>query len=84
MANLSLRGLDEEMKECLRSEARRRNLSVNTLLLHLIRQGIGLAGDGNRPKYHDLDDLAGTWSAADAEEFTAATAAFGEIDAELW
>ena len=33
--------------------------------------------------YHDLDDLAGTWSRQDAEEFGRSSAPFSEIDPVL-
>ncbi|CAA9266063.1 MAG: hypothetical protein AVDCRST_MAG93-2414 [uncultured Chloroflexia bacterium] len=33
---------------------------------------------------HDLDNLAGTWSADEASEFRQATAQFDEIDPTLW
>ena len=36
------------------------------------------------PVYHDLDDLAGTWSAEDELDFLAATDDFGKIDQALW
>lgn len=84
MANLSLRGLDEEIKERLTSEARQRSMSVNALLLELIRRSVGLGGDNDRPCFHDLDELAGTWSADDAADFSAATAMFSAVDDDLW
>jgi hypothetical protein len=34
--------------------------------------------------HHDLDALAGTWTAEDASAFDAATAKSRKIDAELW
>lgn len=34
--------------------------------------------------YHDLDMLAGTWSAEDGTQFLAAIADFNQVDAELW
>lgn len=35
-------------------------------------------------RFHDLDHLAGTWSAEDLAEFEAAVADFEKIDEELW
>jgi hypothetical protein len=34
--------------------------------------------------YHDLDALAGTWSADDEEEFQVATRSLEIIDEEMW
>ena len=32
----------------------------------------------------DLDHLAGTWSAQDADEFESATAVFEKVDEDMW
>ena len=85
MANVSLRGLSEEVKKGLKLEARRRNQSVNSLLLNLISKGIGLGGKQSyRTKHHDLDELAGTWSSDDVAEFETVTSSFNKIDDSLW
>ena len=34
--------------------------------------------------HHDLDHLAGSWSAKEAEEFKENTLFFEQIDKELW
>jgi hypothetical protein len=34
--------------------------------------------------FDDLDELAGTWSAAQASAFERDTAAFSEVDPALW
>lgn len=85
MANISLRGLDENTALRLKDEARRRGLSVNALVLQLIRQGIGKRPTGpRRPIYHDLDVLAGTWSPEEAATFLKALSDFERVDDEVW
>ena len=85
MANVSLRGISEEVKNELKIEARRRNQSVNALLLSLINKGIGHQETRSyRTQYSDLDELAGTWSDEDAAEFEAGISSFNEIDESLW
>jgi hypothetical protein len=54
------------------------------LILKMIEQGIGHTQEYIRPKFHDLDKLAGTWSEKDAEEFSLASAPFETIDEDLW
>jgi hypothetical protein len=82
MAVLTLRGVDERLADSLREEAHRRRVSMNSLVLELVRQGLGLSE--RRALHHDLDSLAGTWSPADVTEFAEATAGFETIDAALW
>src|SRR5712691_3238925 len=79
MANISLRGLDASTLSRIKTSARRRKLSVNRLIVETLREHYR---KGNR-KFDDLDDLAGTWSRAEAAAFEAAIAPFGESDARL-
>jgi plasmid stability protein len=80
MANLSLRNLDQETLERIRSSARRRGVSVNRLIVETLRERYA----AGREQFDDLDHLAGSWSEAEAKEFATATAPFAEIDGKLW
>ncbi len=83
MSTLTLRGCGSELDRMLKDESKRRGVSVNRLILDTLQEA--LLGAGKKPRrYRDLDDLAGTWTAAEAEQFDAAVAGFGEIDGELW
>lgn len=85
MATLSIRGLDDETAQLLKEAAQKAGASVNALVLELIRCGLGLEqGRGRLGRYRDLDHLAATWSEDEAGAFAAATAAFEEVDEELW
>ena len=80
MANLSLRGLDRPTLSQLKSNARRRGISVNRLIIESLQQQYCV---GTRT-FDDLDTLAGTWTKAEANAFAASVAPFAEIDAGLW
>lgn len=83
MANISVRGVDEQALRRLKQAASRRGVSLNRLIADLLN---GTAG-GKPPvpaEHPDLDKLAGTWTAADAREFERATATFGQVDEDLW
>ena len=85
VANISLRGIDEETAARLKEEAKRRRVSVNALILNLIKSGVEAGSRMRRRRvYHDLDALAGTWTAEEASEFLKAVADFEEVDQELW
>lgn len=83
MTQLTIRGVDEHLHEALREEAARRNTSINRTVLDFLRQALGLNGEGG-PPYHDLDHLAGRWTAEDEAEFMEHLAAQSVIDEELW
>jgi hypothetical protein len=85
MTTLSVRGLEPDALSMLKSRASAENASVNTVVLRMIRQGLG---QDVKPKpcqrFSDLDALAGSWSAEEAASFDAAVAPFGDIDPALW
>jgi len=84
MKILSLRGIDEEMEKALREEAKRAKTSINKTIINLIRESIGLTKKKRTRVYHDLDELAGTWSEKDEQEFKKKTQVFNRIDKEIW
>ena len=85
MANLSIRGLDGKAFAALKRRAAKEDASVNTLVVRLIEQGLGLRrAKPALTRYDDLDALAGTWRKQDASEFERATAPFSKVDADLW
>ncbi len=85
MPNLSLRGLDDKTAKRLKAEARRRGMSVNALILQLIRQGMGLEKpERARGPYHDLDALAGTWDEEEGAAFLEAVSDFERVDEAMW
>jgi hypothetical protein len=63
MTNLSVRGLDDKALAALKRRAAKEEASVNTLVLTLIEQGLGLRRSRARlVRHNDLDALAGTWN----------------------
>ena len=84
MGTVTLRGIDDAVTGALKEKARREDTSVNTVLLKIIKESLGIEKKKRNVVYHDLDHLAGTWTAEDLTEFERATAAFDKIDEEMW
>ena len=82
--NFNLRGVDSCVMSLLKQEAEKRHISINFLILKCIEMSLGYSHKINRPTYHDLDYLAGTWDKKDAKEFEKNTAYFEKIDEDLW
>jgi hypothetical protein len=80
MPNISLRGLDGPTLSRIKTNARRRKVSVNRLIVETLREHYA-PGD---QVFDDLDELAGAWSNGEAGAFEAAVAPFAEIDPGLW
>jgi len=80
MANLSLRGLDASTLSRIRSRARHLKLSVNRLIVETLRQHYA-----PEPRRKDqIDELAGSWTRQEADEFDEAVKPFSEVDPALW
>lgn len=85
MGNINLRNIDEETVSRLKEKARRRGMTVNSLVVQLIQREVGLKSTPpRRPAYHDLDHLAGTWSVEEAGLFIDALRDFERVDEEMW
>ncbi len=71
---------DESIIQQVEQQAKQQNIALNEFLLHLIRTGLQML----QPIYHDLDNLAGTWSNEDERIFEHVVSDFGQIDESLW
>ena len=77
---MTLRQIPEKVNRKLREVARRESKSLNRAALEALERGLGIADEPVR--YHDLDDLAGTW-VQDAA-FDRVVAEMDRVDPELW
>lgn len=84
MATMSVRGLDDKALNRLKSRAEQEGSSLNSLVLRILQDTGTPARMNILKKFDDLDTLAGTWSAKEAQSFERNTAAFAEVDAALW
>ena len=85
MKAITVRNIDDELSRVLKEESRKKGKSINSLILESIRASYAPdSGKKAKRRWHDLDPLAGTWTDAEARQFKDATAAFGEIDSEIW
>jgi plasmid stability protein len=93
VSNLIIRDLDDQLANQLKSEAKKRDLSVNRFLHQLIESALRpgtaplpageYAHECLRPR-NDSARLAGTWTQEDYDEFMEATKETREIDPEMW
>jgi hypothetical protein len=77
-----------DLEKRVEAMAREENASLAQTVIRLLLRATGLrdpVGPGEEPRRHDdLDALAGTWSAEDAEEFERALAEQRRIEPEIW
>ena len=86
MRQLTIRGVDDELHHVLRSRADQQGMSINRYVLSVIKESVGLANGGilRDAEFDDLDDLAGTWTQEDYDEFAVQLQSQRSIDSELW
>lgn len=85
MKTITLRNIDDELKQVLEEQAAYSAQSLNTVVLNKLRESYGLKNGSNRPPPNrELLQLAGGWTDEDAATFTKSTAAFDKIDPEMW
>lgn len=83
--SITIDDLDNEILQRLRDEASRRGVDVNVIVSELLMEGLyPVNGAREKPLYHDLDALGGTWSQRQAEAFMDAVADFERVDEDMW
>ena len=76
----TIRRIPQRIDAAVRQEAKVLNQPLNGVLLKLLERGLNLGPEPIR--YHDLDDLAGTW--VDDPEFDKAMASMDKVDKAMW
>jgi hypothetical protein len=81
MKTLTIRNVPRRLADALDRERRRKDASLNSTVLDLLSQSLGV---GAEPRRNGLAELAGTWSAEDQRLFDAAIAPLESVDNEMW
>lgn len=82
MKHLTVRNIPSDVAAALEQEKKHRGLSLNQTVLDLLQQALNV-GSSHAPT-NGLEQLAGTWSDAEFEQFETAVECFEQIDDELW
>ena len=83
MAQLTVRGVPDDIKQELEREARAEGLSVNRLLLDVLRLGLTRAQEV-KARRQALERFVGTWTKEEVAEFNERLAEMRQIDEEMW
>ncbi|MDQ1333752.1 MAG: hypothetical protein QG552_702 [Thermodesulfobacteriota bacterium] len=85
MKAVTIRGIEPELADKLKSAAAEQGKSINQLTLELIKERLGLKkGKRYSREYDDLDHLFGRWNEAEFREIQAKIDQERHIDPELW
>jgi plasmid stability protein len=86
---ITIRNMPEQLERRIETMAADEGASLAQTVIRLLLRATGLGGSGDsggagRGRSHELDALAGTWSADDAAEFDASLQELRRTDPELW
>jgi plasmid stability protein len=84
MKAVTLRNLPPQLDRTIRQRAKKKGVSVNKAVIGLLQDHLGESERKPVRRYHDLDELAGSWTKQEAEAFDRALAKQRGIDLELW
>lgn len=76
MADFLLRDIDERVAERIKELARQRGWPLNDVILHLVKEALGLAEPEPPPVPGDIARLMGAWDDAEARAFQEAMSSF--------
>jgi len=76
----TVRNVPLQVEKALKRRARSRGTSLNAVLVEALSTAAGLNGEEHR--YHDLDDLFGTW--VEDADFDESIRAQDQIDEAMW
>jgi hypothetical protein len=84
MKTITVRGVDPDLDQAIKSRAEGDNISVNQWVLKILKKATGMEKEPLFKKHHDLDELAGGWTKEDAAAFQKNTQIFERIDEDVW
>lgn len=79
MADFLLRDIDERVAERIKELARQRGWPLNDVILHLVKQALGLSEPDPGPVPGDIARLMGAWDDAETRAFKEAMSAFSGL-----
>ena len=84
MKAVTLRNLPPSLDRTIRQRAKKKGVSVNKVVISLLQEHLGETEKRPVRRYHDLDELAGSWSKQEADAFDQALGKQRTIDPEMW
>lgn len=81
---ITLRNLPKKLDQTIQKRAKEKGISVNKAVITLLEEQLGMKLPKPSVEYHDLDNLAGSWTKAEADAFDNTLTKQREIDPQLW
>jgi len=82
MKAVTIRNVPPEVERAILARAREKGISINKAVVGMLQEKVG--APGKKKRYDDLDDLAGTWTKREAEDFERELREQRRPDPEIW
>lgn len=85
MPDVVVRHIEDAMAERIKTLARERQWSINDVILHALRYGLGMGGDvfgSHEQEFRSVAHLGGTWDASETAAFQEALEALAAAEPE--
>jgi len=79
MADFLLRDIDERVAERIKEMARQKGWPLNDVILHLLKQALGIVEPEPAPEPGDIARLTGSWNDDESRAFAEAMAALNNL-----
>jgi len=81
--DILVRNIEEVIAERIKAIARERDWSINEVIIHVLKRGLGFEGeDIFHREMHDIAVLSGTWDSRETKAFRSAVEAFEQIEGQ--
>jgi len=84
MKSISIHGIDDPVYRLLKARARSEGRSLNQTVKEILEQSLGVSSASSEPHRRDFEDLCGTWTVQEKNDFDKATEDFEKIDPSEW
>jgi hypothetical protein len=84
MKSISIHGIDDPAYRLLKAKAQAEGLSINQTVKTIIEKSLGISSSVQEPHRKEFEDMCGTWSVREKDEFDKATEYFEKIDPDEW
>jgi DNA polymerase III delta subunit len=81
---VTLRNLPKKLDQTIKRRAKEKGVSVNKAVISLLEEQLEMKSGKSATEYHDLDELAGSWTKAEADAFDNQLVHQRSIDSDLW
>jgi hypothetical protein len=84
MKSISIHGIDDPAYRLLKAKAQAERRSINQTVKAILDKSLGISSPVQEPHRKEFEDMCGTWSVREKEEFDKATEYSEKIDPEEW